>query len=371
MHEPRNAVTVSLEDLKHSSVSFETLEEAFGPSSLGILIVKDLPSRFPGLRHEVLSYASYLAHMPLDELDALSCPSAKYLSGWSHGKEALKSGSYDTLKGSYYVNCAFYQGNGVTVPSSVGFPEFTAPNVWPTETSLPGFQVIFEELCSLIIDTAVLVARACDRYAVAHIKDYEPGYLEHVVKSSMITKARLLHYFPPAVSSKSSQDTDIDPCPPASTARDHDSWCATHIDHGCLTGLTSAIYVDEAAHPPNISASDPTKPPSTLPALPCLPSAPDPDTGLYIHARDSTITKVSIPPNCLAFQTGEALQLITGGKFKAVPHFVRAGRLAKDGTRVARNTLAVFTQPGLAEVVDRDKGTTFGEFSREVMGRFN
>ncbi len=235
-----------------------------------------------------------------------------------------------------------------------------------------------------MIDTAVLVARACDQYAVAHIKDYEPGYLEHVVKSSMITKARLLHYFPPAVSSKSSEATDMGPHPPASTARDHDSWCATHVDRklssllcfllncigfglqdlhtrrgvyaksvpkkdvlnlmfqdGCLTGLTSAIYVDESAHPPQISASDPTKLPSTLPALPFLPSAPDPDTGLYIHARDSTITKVSIPADCLAFQTGEALQVITGGKFRAVPHFVRAGGAVKDGARVARNTLAV------------------------------
>ena len=108
-----------------------------------------------------------------------------------------------------------------------------------------------------------------------------------------------------------------------------------------MTGLTSAIYVDEAAHPPQISASDATKLPSTLPTLPYLPSAPDPDAGLYIHARDSTVTKVSIPADCLAFQTGEALQIITRGKFRAVPHFVRAGVAVADGTRVARNTLAV------------------------------
>lgn len=171
--------------------------------------------------------------------DALSCPSAKYLSGWSHGKEALKTGSYDTLKGSYYVNCAFYQGKGVTVPSSAGFPEFTAPNVWPAEASLPGFQVAFEELCTLIIDTAVLVARACDQYAVAHIKDYEHGYLEHVVKNSMITKARLLHYFPPIASSESNQAETTGVRPPASTARDPDSWCATHIDRK----LYSLLYL--------------------------------------------------------------------------------------------------------------------------------
>ena len=87
MHEP---VVVTLEDLKHckflrcptekrhliqvpASVPFETLEEAFGPSSLGILIVKDLPSQFPRLRHELLSYASYLANLPTGELGMCLC----------------------------------------------------------------------------------------------------------------------------------------------------------------------------------------------------------------------------------------------------------------------------------------------------------
>lgn len=195
--------------------------------------------------------------------DALSCPSANYSSGWSHGKEALKSGSYDTLKGSYYANCAFYQGKGVTVPSSVGFPEFTAPNVWPAETSLPGFQATLEELCTLIIDTAVLVARACDQYAVAHIQDYEPGYLERVVKSSTTTKARLLHYFPPAASSKSSQATNIGPRSPVSMPKDDDSWCATHIDRKLSSLMQSllsgTIFELQEVFQPFRSKSHPTR----------------------------------------------------------------------------------------------------------------
>jgi len=401
------AVTIGLEDLKQSTISFHTLEEAFGPSSLGILIVKDLPARFFELRHRLLSYASYLANLPSEELggslflccvkdcftitcsllfsffqidlsssinlDALSCPSAKYLSGWSHGKEALKSGTYDTLKGSYYVNCAFYKGQDLAQaphPLSAEFPEFTAPNIWPDQMSLPGFQETFEEICVLIIDTAVLVARACDRYAAFQIEDYPPGYLELVVKTSLTTKARLLHYFPPEPSQphdSNSANGDLSDAAPRPGHSDHDSWCATHVDHGCLTGLTSAMYFDEAAHPPHRPSN--TNGLKHLPPLPFLPAPPSSDTGLYIHARDSTITKVSIPPDCLAFQTGEALQVITGGKFRAVPHFVRAGG-GGEGMRVARNTLAVFTQPDLEEVVDREMGTNFGEFSREVVNRF-
>ena len=80
------------------------------------------------------------------------------------------------------------------------------------------------------------------------------------------------------------------------------------------------------------------------------------------------MTQVHIPKDCLAFQTGEALELITQGNFKAVPHFVHG--VSADGKRkVARNTLAVFTQPNLGEFVDRERGLTFAEFSKEVIGR--
>jgi hypothetical protein len=47
---------------------FEVLEAAFGPSSLGILLVKDLPPAFSGLRHQLLSFSSYLANLPKSEL---------------------------------------------------------------------------------------------------------------------------------------------------------------------------------------------------------------------------------------------------------------------------------------------------------------
>ena len=255
------------------------------------------------------------------------------------------------------------------------YPEYTEPNIWPRESLLPGFRQTFEELCTLIIDTAVLVARACDRYAVAHIDVYEHGYLERVVKTSTTTKARLLHYFPPNHDSMSVQTSNASGAsndlqngqPSAVNDEDHDSWCATHIDHGCLTGLTSAQYIDESKNPPILPNMVDAL--ASLPALPYLSSQSFSSSGLYIHSRTSNITKVTIPFDCLAFQTGEALQLITDGKFRAVPHFVRAGGVS-NGSRVARNTLAVFTQPELGDVVNKKDGTTFGEFCQEVAGRF-
>ncbi|KAF2638467.1 Clavaminate synthase-like protein [Massarina eburnea CBS 473.64] len=338
-------VVMGLEILRTDSVEFCALEEAFGPESLGIIVVKDLPEKFHRLRHELLSYSSALGNLPRSELDKLESAASKWLVGWSCGKETLKDGRYDTLKGSYYVNCApgFEDQQKVVAEKYPSFPEYTAPNVWPSKDLLPAFEATFRELCTLIIDIAALVARACDKYAEANIDSYKKGYLEHVVKSSISTKARLLHYFP-APDSQTESDS-----------KEEDDWCATHVDHGCLTGLTSAMFVDEAAHPPQTGAS--------FSPLRELERSPDPEAGLYIHSRTGVVTKVAIPRDCLAFQTGEALEMITEGKFKAVPHFVRGA--GKSGGKVARNTLAVFTQPNLWEMVDDKRD--FAAFAKGIV----
>ncbi|EER43369.1 conserved hypothetical protein [Histoplasma capsulatum H143] len=364
-------VTVSLKELEQGSVSFETLTEAFGPSSLGIIVVKDLPARFRDLRATALSNASLVAALPPAELDALSSPASKYLVGWSCGKETLRSGRFDTLKGSYYVNCAFYQDpalQGAPADHFPDFPQYTAPNLWPSPQLLPTFRGSVEQLCALIIDTAALVARACDRYALANIEGYRSGYLEHVVRTSLTTKARLLHYFPAVEDVVGNRDGGGDDDDSDDDDNDDgdddgdDDWCATHVDHSCLTGLTSAMFVDEEANPPASLSSSSATASSNIPEL---PNSPDPKAGLYIRSRTGQVVKVNIPKDCLAFQTGEALELITKGRFRAVPHFVRGVRRARG--KIARNTLAVFTQPNLGEEVR--EGKSFADFAREVVER--
>ena len=281
------------------------------------------------------------------------------MTGWSHGKETLKDGQVDTYKGSYYANCAFYIEPSLECArptaefSAETFPEYLSPNIWPAESILPGFKPAVTDLCSLIIDVAVLVARACDRFAEKEIQNYPKGYLEHVVSTSNTTKARLLHYFP---------------VKPEEVTGNEDDWCATHLDHGCLTGLTSAMFIDEGA----TNTSVPTEVASSgafLPSLDELAASPDPSAGLYIHSRTGETVQVKIPRDCIAFQTGEALERITAGKFKAVPHFVRGTKAAVSAGKVARNTLAVFTQPNLGEEVDISQHLTFGEFARGVVAK--
>ncbi|EXJ94410.1 hypothetical protein A1O1_02804 [Capronia coronata CBS 617.96] len=352
-------VTVSLADLGSNTVSAATLTQAFGPDSLGILVVRDLSPAFLQLRRRVLLNASHLAALPSTTLLRLRNPDAKYLVGWSHGVETLSPGTIDTSKGSYYINCAFYQDptlNGADGMKFPGFEEYTAANIWPNDVDIPGFRSDAEKLISLIIDTAVLVARACDRFASAEIEGYEAGYLERVVKQSQTTKARLLHYFPIEHAGINGHPNGVNDSMAEETQKEEngvdDYWCTTHLDHGCLTGLTNAMFIDESSA-----------------ELLELPTPPDPTSGLYIQSRSGKVHKVTIPEDCLAFQTGEALELITQGKFKAVPHFVKGVNpmSCTPGSRIARNTLAVFTQPNLDEPVDLVSGLNFGEFARGVV----
>lgn len=140
-----------------------------------------------------------------------------------------------------------------------------------------------------------------------------------MIGESTTTKARLLHYFPP-------EET--------SGEKDLDSWCGTHLDHGCLTGLTSALWTDESELPEDATIGDVKE----------LTSPPDPEAGLYIMDRNGALNKVRIPKEALAFQTGEALQCITNNKLKAVPHLVRGPQSNLAKGKVSRNTIAVFTR---------------------------
>lgn len=99
-----------------------------------------------------------------------------YNVGWNHGKEALKSGKYDTMKESYYATVMSSFQSVVQSTSPETQPTFEWPNIWPPEDLLPGFRETFEDLCTMIIDVALLVARACDQFA-AHINSagrYDP-----------------------------------------------------------------------------------------------------------------------------------------------------------------------------------------------------
>jgi hypothetical protein len=68
-----------------------------------------------------------------------------------------------------------------------------------------------------------------DLYIKARESRYETGKLERILSESHKTIGRLLHYFP-----VKQEDVHEDM-----------QWCGWHNDHGTLTGLVSAMYLDQ------------------------------------------------------------------------------------------------------------------------------
>ncbi|ODV81073.1 Clavaminate synthase-like protein [Suhomyces tanzawaensis NRRL Y-17324] len=328
-------VSVTLQQLQQG-LDGTTLTQAFGPDSLGIIIVKDLPAKFHQLRLQVLKSISVLATLPKERLDKLQCEESTWLTGWSCGKEVLAStGEPDFNKGSYYVNCAFHRDPRLEGPTPElcdkfqDYKSYTSPNIWPPTDveGLENFEKDTKELCNLIIEVGQSIAINCDKF-MGHQGVYQLDFLERIVKNSTCTKARLLHYFPSDSKDKSSDD----------------DWCGEHVDHSCITGLTSALFLDESKG-----------------LLHDLEKSPDPQAGLYIRDRHNNVHQVKIPSDCLAFQTGSALEEVSQGNFKAVPHYVRGTSVS----HISRNTLAVFCQPDLDEMVN-DK-ENFAQFATRVI----
>lgn len=155
--------------------------------------------------------------------------------------------------------------------------------------------------------------------------------IARLISSSQTTKGRLLNYYPP--SSDTEAQTDNEPI---------DNWCGFHLDHSLFTGLCSVrvnpesmLYASYCTQAMYLSADER--------GLPSIVPPPSANSGLYIRDRGGKLTKVSIPKDCLAFQTGEALELVTGGRLRATPHCVRVGS-SPQASAVSRSTFALFMQ---------------------------
>ncbi|GAA5948953.1 hypothetical protein JCM21900_003150 [Sporobolomyces salmonicolor] len=344
------------------------IQQAFdsSDSSLGLVIISDLPPEFPALRKRLLLLSNAFASLPEETREKYSHMGSNYSYGWSHGKEIM-NGKPDILKGSYYNNPVYDE--------SPGLCEGDAPvqNIWPKEKGVEGYEEAFKELCKLMVEVGGLVAAACDQL-VGGAGAASTKSVEELVRQSHSSKARLLHYFPRNDSVFSLPPSSSLPDAPRDEAID-DSWCGTHIDHSLLTVLCPSLYLFHPTSNDNLE--------------PLLIPSPSKSTGLFIKTRSGKIVQATIPDNCLALQTGETLELLTSQRLAATPHFVNATADAlsrraleaiekqkeadpawkdvESGT-VSRETLAVFLQPNHDEVISTE-GETFGAFSARVFKR--
>lgn len=322
----------------------ERIRRAYGTDGMGVALVRGIPG-VREKRNRLLRMASEIASLPSTKLLELEDPLSRYNFGWSHGKETLEGGRPDRMKGSYYNNPLY---NVPTEDPEVleSFPSSARPNVWPKQ-DLPELEAAFMDLGALVVQVGILVAKHCDKYVEREIGGQlsESRSMEHVIRRSRCPKARLLHYFPPEKASGTDPEGET-------------KWCGWHTDHGTLTGLVSAMYLHGDRE------------------VPC----PEPGCGLYVRDRAGEVVQITFGEDEIAYQMGEASQILSGGFLHATPHYVRAPS-TEQAEGISRNTFAVFMQPqwdvsmdpppGYEEEARKnvpawDVGLNFGQFSERT-----
>jgi isopenicillin N synthase-like dioxygenase len=207
------------------------VERAFGVDGAGLLTVKNVPG-YVEARSKLLPLSKSFADLPDEVKDKYVLSDAYYAFGWSHGKEKLQA-KPDYSKGSFYANPQY--DRPVDDEDTIAkYPSFVHPNIWPKE-ELPELETAFKALGQVIISVGKLVAKQADKFVRSKCPTYPENNLENTIETSLCCKARLLHYFPIA-----NDDSAMD-----SADNEFSSWCGWHNDHGSLTGLTSALYLDE------------------------------------------------------------------------------------------------------------------------------
>lgn len=317
-------VVLDYNDLVNGVDVSSSIGKAYGVDGCGVLTVKNVPG-LEEARNKLLPLAKEFSALDQETKLKYENKESFYSFGWSHGKEKLQ-GKPDVSKGSYYANPQYDEPE--TDPELIKkYPAFIHPNIWPKQ-ELPQLEGAFKGLGQLIVDVGILVAQQCDKYIKTSVHaEYEENKLSQIIASSKCCKARLLHYFPRsaeevAASSGGSEGDDL-----------FSSWCGWHNDHGSLTGLVSAMFLNEQGE---------------------RVENKDPDAGLYIRSRQSELIKVGIPADHIAFQIGETAQIHSGGALQATPHAVRGTSMPG----ISRETFAVFMEPMWFEAMNAPKGVS-------------
>lgn len=326
--------------------------EAFGHGGLGLCVVTGTPG-YAELRAALLPYAFKFGTLPSAVKERYEHAASLYSFGWSHGREHF-AGAPDMAKGSFYFNPV--HDSPCDDAALLARPEllpFLHPNIWPAPGDCDGLEAAAKALGRRIVGVGELLAAHVDAYVASATAagDAAPTRtLAAVVRDTRTHKARLLYYFPsgaaPAgdIAAPAASSAVLPTAAPTAAPGDTPSWCGYHNDHGSLTGLTSAMYFDEAGRETE---------------------CPDAAAGLHVHARTGETVRVAIPRDALAFQIGETAQVHSGGALHATPHYVRAPRGAPG---MSRGTLAVFMEPEHDVLVDAPLGVSRDELLKRASG---
>jgi len=314
-------LSIDYSDLLSSKDCSDVIENALSIKGVGALLITNLPQKYIDMRRRLLMLSRRFAELPEEVKNKYVHEESKYSFGWSCGKEKMKvDEDADVCKGSYYANpiCDKLTNDNKLIQKH---PSFYYQNIWPTE-DLPEYEIAFKDLGKFMYNLGLELIKNCDSYLSNKIKNYPSNNLYSKITREKVAKARLLHYEPAKNLTESLED----------------GLCSWHLDHGCLTMLTSAIFLDEN----KVETIKPN------------------DCGLLIKDQGGNTVYGNIPSNALLCQAGETLQILSGGHIVANQHAVKS----HINNNISRETFPVFIDCSPYESI---KPPNYGIDEKEVL----
>jgi len=323
--------TVSVEELRAANEANSNdldvvLDSAFGADGLGLICLtggEDFQDMVRRIRAELLPLALTLERLPESDKDTIAERGTRNVNNYSSGIDGARSGLYFHPVTDTPGDC---------LPDGIDpEPTFYTPNLWP-DNGLPELRERARAAMPALVEAGRQLALAVDRRCQAAFEGYRPGTLASLVGAPEACnhKCRLICYH-----EYSSEEQ---------RAKNKGMWAPPHKDTCLLTALVPGIFLDREGEKIG----------------PC----PDPEVGLYVRDRRGAIAQISPPlgaGECLFFQVGEALQIVSGGLYHATEHCVRGPPAAQAG--YYRSSLAVFFQPHAHEELRAPQGVSFSDIA--------
>lgn len=275
---------IDLEDLTsgdaaRAAKTHEAIRHGLG--HYGLIYVKN-----HGIAPETLDrfYAKFLEFTRRDEAEKATLGGASiwFQRGWTppNTEKAVVAGGQPDFK-----ECYFAAPVPVDPVCQAQYPEIYHENVWPADSE--AFSALYLSLGRAVHDVGLALLRGCEGAL-----GIESGELTGRVEGGAHV-SRALRYLP--LRQEHIEQRVV--------------WGEEHTDFNMLTLLPGGRFFDPQGEPT---------------------SRPDDDCGLYLRTAptaeypEGQIVYGAAPPGCLVAQVGQQLEILSGGRFLATPHVIRA-----------------------------------------------
>jgi len=267
----------------------QALSEAFG--HYGLVYIRN-----HGIDQEELEsfYDSFIevTDRDLSEKETWSMPEIWFQRGWTppNTEKAVVAGGQPDFK-----ECFFIAPEPLDPIGALVYPQVYSENVWPNDADT--FRDTYMSIGHQLHEVGLSLLRGCAR--ALGLKPFT--FEERVYHGPHVTRA--LRYLP---LTPEQVETGV-------------LWGEEHTDFNLLTLLPGGRFLD--------------------PEMKYSPK-PDDESGLYLRTRPSEenprgeMLQGKAPAGCIVAQVGQQLEILTGGRFLATPHVIKAPR-ATDYSRVS------------------------------------